>query len=170
MTFATRKAVFVTFCALVGGIVGWLLFVYDWHESLPLAIFYALLVVNTYPSVQLFSSIVPQDDGQHALADVILAFIYFFLAASLGQPQQFALCALVLFLVAAGKYALMLHKFPHPELLQRKVRVDLLCALICAGALAGMLFGYAVYAGWALAIIFALGNIYVLAVRPLYRL
>lgn len=170
MNRSTRKAIFVTSVAFLCGVLGWPLFVYDWHESLPLAIFYALLVVNTFPSVQLFSSIVPQEDGQHALADVIIALLYIFLVASLGQPQQFALCALVLFLVAAGKYTLMMHDIPHPQLLQRKVRIDLLGALLCSGVLAGMLFGYVLAAGWILAIVFAFANIYVLAVKPLYRL
>ncbi len=170
MSYSTRRAIFVTFLTTMAGIVGWALFVYSWKESLPLVIFYALLVVNTFPSVQLFSSIVPQEDGQHALADIILALLYLFLAASLGNPQQFALCATVLFLVAAGKYTLMLYEIPHPYLLQRKIRMDLLGALLCAAVLAAMNFGWILSAGWVLAVTFALASIYVLVVRPLYRL
>jgi hypothetical protein len=161
---------FVTFIAILFGIAGWFLFVYDWRVSLPLAIFYALLVINTYPSVQLFSSIVPLDDGKHALVDIILAFSYLFLAVSLGQPQQFAICALVLFLIAAGKYSLMLYEVPHQKLIERKLRVDLLGALMCAIVLALISFGWFWTGVWGLAIMFALANVYVLALRPLYRL
>lgn len=169
MDYPTRKALFFTCLATLAGILAWPLFVYDWHQSLPLAIFYAILVINTYPSVQLFSSLVPQNDGKHALADIMLAGLYLFLAGSLGQPQQFALCATVLFIVAAGKYTLMFYDVPHPRLLQRKVRVDLLGALMCATVLAAMNLGWILSAAWALAIIFAVANVYVLGLKPLYR-
>ena len=170
MSYSTRRALFVTLLISVAGILGWALFVYDWRESFPLAVFYALLVINTYPSVRLFSSLVPQEDGKHALADILIAGVYLFLAASLGNPQQFALCATVLFLVAAAKYSLMLYDIPHPHLLERKIRADLLGALGCAMTLATMNAGYTLYASWGLAALFAVANIYLLAVRPLYRL
>lgn len=169
MDFSTRKAIFFTFMATVAGCIAWPLFVYDWHQSLPLAIFYVVLVINTFPSVQLFSSLVPKNDGKHALADLMLAGLYLFLAASFGQPQQFALCATVLFLVAAGKYTLMFYDIPHPRLLQRKVRIDLLGALMCASVLAAMNLGWILSAAWSLAIVFTIANVYVLALKPLYR-
>jgi hypothetical protein len=170
MSYSTRRAVFVTGITSLAGVLGAWLFIYDWHQSLPLVIFYTLLVINTFPSVELFSSIVPQEDGQHALADVLLALMYFFLAASLGNPPQFALCATVMFLIAAGKYTLMLYDIPHPHLLQRKIRIDLLGALLCAVVLAAMNLGWILAAGWTLAILFALASIYVLGVKPLYHL
>jgi hypothetical protein len=170
MTYSMRRAVFVTFIAIVGGILGWYFSVVDWRASLPLGIFYALLVVNTFPSVRLFSSIIPQDNGKHALADILIAMTYVSLVISFGNPEQFALCALVLFLVAAGKYSLMVEETPHPNLVQRKVRVDLLGAFLCACVLAAMILGYPVFGAWALAIIFSLANVYVLGLRPLYRL
>lgn len=170
MTYSKRRALFAVLLFTVAGFISWPLFVYDWHTSFPLAIFYALLVVNAYPSVRLFSSIVPQEDGRHALLDIILAMSYLFIAASLGQPQQFALCTLVMFLIAAAKYTLMLYDIPHPHLLQRKIRADLLGALLCAGILAAMNFGWVLPAAWALAILFALANVYVLGLRPLYQL
>ena len=170
MNFATRKALFAFVIFALAGIAGWLLLVTDWRESLPLAIFYTLLVINAYPSIRLFAGIVPQDNGQHALADIILLVSYLFVAASLGQPLQFALCSTVLFIIAAGKYALMLHEIPHPHLLQRKLRVDLLGAGLCAIGLEAMLFGYVLEGSWLIAIIFALANIDILFLRPLYRL
>lgn len=169
MTYAKRRALFVTATATLWGIFGWVVFVTDWRESLPLGIFFVLLVINTYPSVQLFSSIVPQDDGRHALIDMLIAFVYFTIAVSLGQPQQFALCTLVLFLIAAGKYSMMFYEIPHHHLVQRKVRVDLLGALLCAGVLEAMVLGYSLPASWAMTIIFALANVYVLLINPLYR-
>jgi hypothetical protein len=170
MNFAIRKALFAVTVFTVAGIAGWFLLVTDTMESLPLGIFYALLVVNAYPSIKLFATIVPQDNGQHALADIILLVSYLFVASSLGQPLQFALCGIVLFLIAAGKYALMLHEIPHPELLQRKLRIDLLGAGLCAIALATMLLGHVFEGSWIMATIFALANIDILFLRPLYRL
>lgn len=170
MTYSTRRAAFATVLFIIAGILGWFLFVTDVPASLPLVIFYAILIVNTYPSVRLFSSIVPRESGKHALADVMLAVSYLFLAASLGQPIQFAVSATVMFLVAAGKYTLMLYDFPYPKLLQRKIRIDLLGALMCTGVLAMMTLGYTLEASWTLAVLFALANVYVLGLKPLYRL
>jgi len=170
MTYSERRALFAVALFIVAGIIAWPLFVYDWYVSLPLAIFYALLVINAYPSVRLFSSIVPQEDGKHALADIILAISYFFIAASMGQPQQFAICALAMFLIAAAKYTLMLYDIPHPHLLQRKIRADLLGALLCAVLLALMNLGFVVQAAWFMTILFSLASVYVLVVSPLYRL
>ncbi len=170
MTYSKRRATFVTVVAVIGGIIGWALTVDDWLVSLPFGIFYTLLVVNTYPSVRLFSSLVPMEDGRHALTDVMLALLYTFLVGSFDDPQRFVLCALVMFLVASGKYSLMVGEIPHPRLLERKIRVDLLGALLCACALALMNAGWVLTAAWSLVIIFALGNIYVLALKPLYRL
>jgi len=170
MTYSKRRALFATALFTAAGIIAWPLFVYDWHISLPLAIFYALLVVNAYPSVRLFSSIVPQEDGKHALADIILAVSYLCIAASIGQPQQFAICTLVMFMIAAAKYTLMLYDIPHPHLLQRKIRADLLGALLCAGILAFMNLGFVYYAAWGMTALFAVANIYVLAVKPLYKI
>ena len=154
----------------LAGVAGWFLLVTDSRESLPLVIFYTLLVINAYPSIRLFAGIVPQDNGQHALADIIIFISYLFVAASLGQPLQFALCALVLFIIAAGKYALMLHEIPYPELLQRKLRADLLGAGLCAIALVVMLLGHILEGAWILATVFALSNVYILGIKPLYRL
>jgi hypothetical protein len=170
MTYAIRRATFLTFIATVGGIAGWYFSVTDWRVSFPLGIFYALLVINTYPSIRLFSSLVPLEDGKHALVDLLLSLVYVFLVVSFGNPQQFALCATVLFLVASAKYTLMFYEVPHTNLLQRKVRADLLGALLCAAVLAAMNFGWILSAAWALAGLFALANIYVLALKPLYRL
>jgi len=170
MTYSKRRALFATALFTAAGILAWPLFVYDWHISLPLEIFYALLVVNAYPSVRLFSSIVPQEDGRHALADIILAISYLFIAASIGQPPQFALCTLVMFLIAAAKYTLMLYDIPHPHLLQRKIRADLLGALMCAGILALMNLGWVYYAAWGMTLIFTVASVYVLAVKPLYKI
>jgi hypothetical protein len=169
MTREIRLALFAVSIFSLAGIVGWFTFVTDARESLPLAIIYGLLVINAFPSIKLFASIARREDGRNALADVLIFASYIFVAASLGQPAQFALCATVLFLVAAGKYALLLHDIPHPDLLQRKLRVDLIGAFICASALAVMLFGYVSESSWALATIFILANIYVLGIRPLYR-
>ena len=72
--------------------------------------------------------------------------------------------------MAAGKYSLMVDEIPHPHLIQRKIRVDLLGALMCAIVLAFMNAGWILTAAWSMALVFALANIYVLGLKPLYRL
>jgi hypothetical protein len=170
MSYSLRKAVFFTLLAVTMGLVGTFVFVTDWSVSLPLVIFYVILVINTYPSVRLFSSLIPIDDGKHALADFLLGGLFLFLPMTFGDPIQFTLCALVLFLGATGKYSLMLDELPHQRLLTRKIRIELLGVLMCASVLALMNFGFVLSAAWALAIIFAIANVYVLVLRPLYKI
>jgi hypothetical protein len=64
----------------------------------------------------------------------------------------------------------MLYDIPHPHLLQRKIRADLLGALLCAGILALMNLGFIYYAAWAMAVLFSIASIYVLAVKPIYKI
>ena len=169
MKHETRKAAGATFLFSLAGILGWVLFVSDWRLSLPLAVFYIVIVINTYPSVRLFASIVPSEKSHYILSDVALTILYILLAASLGDPITFALSGTFLFIIAAGKYTLLLHDIPHPALLKRKITIDIMGILLCVGSLGIMLSGYVAVGSWALAIIFALANVYFLGINPMYR-
>jgi|SRR3989338_7544545 len=138
-------------------------------ELLPHVLFYTVLVINTFFSVQFYAAIQPKNVSQ-TLIDITLAVCYIALALSLGQPLPFALWALALFVAAPPKYALMLGLIPHTALLWRKIRIDLTGTAACAGLLAATLLGYPLLGAWVFAILFALANVYLLAIKPMYRL
>jgi hypothetical protein len=164
------KAIVVTAVFALAGIASWILFVSNWVASLPLAIFYLVITINTFPSVHLFSSIAPEEDDKHLLSDAVLSVLYILLAISLGDPVSFALTTTLLFIAATIKYAYMLHIVPHAALLKRKIIIDLFGTLLGAASLGIMLTGHVQLASWAMAGIFVLANIYFLWINPMYRI
>jgi hypothetical protein len=138
-------------------------------ELLPQAIFYAVLVLNTYFSIQFYAKIEPRNASQ-ATIDTILVLIYIVLGLSLGHPVVFTVAALCLFIAAPVKYMLMLGKIPYEALLRKKIRIDGQGTALCAAVLLGTLAGYGPASAWVLAVLFSLANIYLLLVRPMYRL
>lgn len=139
------------------------------QELLPHVIFYIVLVVNTFLSVRFYSPIQPKNVSQAAI-DAILFITYLALALSIGRPVAFAFAALCLFIEAPVKYALMLGIIPHDALLKRKIFIDGQGTVLCAAVLAATLGGYELAGAWALAVLFTLANIYLLLIRPMYRL
>lgn len=135
----------------------------------PHAAFYVVLVLNSFFSVRLYSRIQPKDALQ-TFFDALLVVVYLALALSIGQVVLFPFLALLVFVVAAPKYAFMLGKIPHESLLRRKILIDLAGAALCLAVLAGTLSGYELEGAWTLAIVFAIANIYLLLVRPMYVL
>ncbi len=136
----------------------------------PNTLFYAVIVLNTFFSVRFFARITPHSWTQ-SVVDGVLVLIYLALALSLGREWAFPFFALCIFVAAPIKYVLMLGKIPHSDLLRRKLLIELLGAGLCTAALLCAVFlGYPLTAAWTLAIIFSLANIYLLAIRPMYRL
>lgn len=166
---STIKAAF--FCMLFSLFGVWTVLFRSPHtpELIPHVLFYTVLVVNTFFSVQLYAAIQPKNISQ-TLIDITLAVCYIGLSLSLGDPVVFALWALALFIAAPLKYVLMLGLIPHDALLQRKIRIDLTGTAACALLLAGTLLGYSLTAAWTFAIAFALANVYLLLIKPMYRL
>lgn len=136
---------------------------------LPNLIFYVVLLVNTWYSIRFWSPLQPKDVRQ-TFIDGVLAFAYMALALSMGRPLSFAVAALVLFVLATLKYALMLGKIPQQGAVRKKLRLDAFGALVCAIALAVTATGYPLFAAWSFAIGFTLANIYLLKLNPMYRL
>jgi len=136
----------------------------------PETIFYTVLVINTFFSVRLFARVAPEN-WQQMFVDAALALSYLALAFSLGTEWAFPFFALCIFVAAPIKYALMLGAVPHSDLLRKKLLIDLSGTTLCILALlAAVFFDYPVAAAWTLAIIFSLANIYLLLVKPMYRL
>ena len=136
---------------------------------LPHFIIYALLVLNTYFSIRFWSALQPQDSRQF-LIDAILVLAYLALAFSIGEPTYFAFAAFALFALATFKYVLMRGHTSYEAVVERKIHIDALGALACAVLVLGMFLGYALEATWLFAVGFALANVYLLLIRPMYRL
>ena len=141
----------------------------DLAVSAPLLLFYAVLIVNTVFSVRHFDRVVPRDHLQTVI-DYTLIALYILLSAQLHNPKAFTLVATLLFGTATMKYVLLIGRVEWTKLLHRKIRVDIIATLACALALAGVLAGHATIATWTLATITLVGNIYLLVIRPLYRI
>lgn len=135
-----------------------------------LLLYYCLLLLNTFFSVRVFSSITPPNALQ-AVFDAILVLIYAGLAFSFASVVNFTAISAGLFLISALKYVhLKRIVSSYQTLLQRKIRINGLGVLLSLGALAFALTGYSDAAGWLLCGVFALANFYVLFLKPMYRL
>jgi hypothetical protein len=134
---------------------------------LPNALFYAVLVLNTYFSVRFFTRLPPVDRDER-LIDAILVAAYVVLAFSIGSPVRFAAVSMALFAAATAKYALLRGTLERTDILDRKITIDLLGLALCAATLLGAILGFPLASAWLQAGVFAAANVYLLAVRPMY--
>ena len=169
MTNPTAKSVLATGVFSLAGIISALFYSVVSPFLLPHFIIYALLVFNTYFSIRFWSALQPNDLRQ-ALIDVVLVAAYLALAFSMGEPAYFAFAAFTLFALATFKYVLMRGRTPYEAVVERKTGIDALGALACAALTLGLFLGYALEATWLFAIGFALANVYLLLIKPMYRL
>jgi hypothetical protein len=136
----------------------------------PDAIFYGVIVLNTFFSIRLFARISPAQTYQ-AVVDTTLVLCYVALALSLGTMWAFPFFALCIFIAAPLKYILMLGETPYDKLMKKKLLIELLGTALCAFALLGAtILDYPLASAWALAIVFSLANVYLLIIHPMYRL
>lgn len=135
-----------------------------------LTIFYIVLAINTFFSIELFASIVSPRSRIQQMMDAILLVLIIGLAFTLQNPILFIFIDLVMFIMATIKYTLILNVVDHPKLLKRKIIIDLSGALLAGLALIGILYGYQVYSIWILTSVFLCANIILLFVWPMYRL
>lgn len=165
----TVKALVVTVAFSLTGLLTLLYRAPQVPELLPQTIFYAVLVLNTFFSVRFYSALQPKNVSQFVI-DAVLVAAYLALALSLGRPIPFAFAALCLFILAPQKYALMLGLIPNTALLRNKILIDLSGAMLSAAVLGATLAGYAFASALVFVILFTLANIYLLFIRPMYRL
>src|SRR3989344_5835049 len=168
MTSST-KALLVTTSFSILGIASLLFSAPSSELVVPHVLFYAVLTVNSYFSVRLFSSIQPSTISQ-SVADTILVLMYIALAFSIRHPLAFAFFALSVFVAAIPKYALMLEVVPQRMLLKRKIFIDCMGTALCTAVLGGTVLGFELESAWTLAAIFTFANVYLLFIRPMYRL
>lgn len=165
----TAKSLLATLTFSIAGIVAVLFYSIVTPFLLPHFIFYMVLVINTFFSIRFWSALQPNDVRQF-LVDAVLVVTYLTLAFSIGEPMHFAFAALCLFIAAPIKYVLMRGRTAHEALVERKIFLDALGTLACAALILGMLSGYALESTWVFAIGFTLANIYLLFIRPMYRM
>ncbi|MEO8638205.1 MAG: hypothetical protein ABI430_04890 [Candidatus Taylorbacteria bacterium] len=164
------KALIASTFFFLAGLYSWIFLVSDHRAGLPLFIFYITIVVNTFFSLVLFSSIIPRENVTQKILDGLLIVCYLLLAQGMRDPASFLFFDTLLFIFATAKYAFLLGVVNHPRLLKRKILADL--SGVCAGVLAfgGLVAGYSYVATWALAIVFVIANFILFFIFPLYRL
>jgi hypothetical protein len=163
----SRRAVGATAAFALAGVAGLVLAPQPWAIKAPHAVFYAVLVLNTYFSIRFFESLQPKERDERAI-DSTLVVLYLALAASMGAPLAFALVAVLLFAAATAKYVLLLPVMDRRDILIRKILIDGLGLALCLAMLLGTLLADPWWTAWAAAIIFAVANLYLLAIRPMY--
>ena len=169
MTNPAAKSVLATIAFSLAGTISALFYSTVSPFLLPHFVIYAVLVVNTYFSIRFWSALQPADIRQ-TLIDGVLVLAYLALAFSMGEPVYFAFAAFALFALATFKYVLMRGRTSYETIVERKTGIDALGALACAVLVLGMFLGYPLEATWLFAIGFTLANIYLLFIRPMYRL
>ena len=137
--------------------------------ELLLAGYYAVLILNTFFSIRTISAFTPNNAIQ-MLFDTVLVLTYCALAFSLGSVAQFSAVSLFLFIFADGKYAHLRRLVAHKQFLWHKMQMNALGAALSLGALITAALGYPLSAAWFLFVAYALANVYLLGINPMYRL
>ncbi len=165
---AIRKAVLFTTCITVVGAIVALRSPTPLVFLLPCCILYAGLVINTFPSVRLFSSLHPERDAMQTIIDTTLVVLYICIALTLGHPLRFALLDTCLFVMAMIKYIYLLPQAAHRDLLKRKIFVDGLGVASAAVAFVGCLLWRSDIMMWLWAAAFTATQIDIFILHPLY--
>lgn len=163
------KALIITMVFVIIGLFSGFYLISDWQKSWPLVIFYLALVINTYFSIKLFSSITTSRMIAQDVTDVLLFVIYVAMALNMNSRSLFVYLTLLLFIVAAIKYSFLLRIINHPKLLKRKILVDLSGVLGSALVLGGIMAGYETLSIWIFSGGFVASNLLLFFVWPLYH-
>ncbi|TSC82453.1 MAG: hypothetical protein G01um101420_286 [Parcubacteria group bacterium Gr01-1014_20] len=169
-TKATLFATVMTLIYTLLGLVSIFYMVDDWLVSLPIVVFYFLILVSTHLSVSFFLSIIPEHSYIQKVINGALLVIYFILAFNLNHPLNFMIVTALLFSVSTIKYLLMVEENPHKKLLWRKVSVQTLGTIACILTILGILSGYALISTSLWLFCFIIANIYIISIKPLYRI
>lgn len=144
----------------------------DIANALPLVVFHAVLLINTYFSIQCFGRMTPENARGQKVINGFLFLIYLLLPFSFAFASLYILLMLLLFLVASAKYAFLLGVISDTRLLRRKIIVDL----------SGAAWNYLVFMVgsvglipvdvllWIWVGVFAAMNVYLLKIKPMYCL
>ena len=151
-------------------IVTWIVESFDWHLAIPLAIFYAVFVFNTFFSIRCFSSITPVYSWIHGVLDLVLVSLYVGMAINVRAEPYFIFFCLLIFAVSSIKYTLLLGNIKYDYILKRKILIDILGVCGTSLVIGGIFAGYPRFSLWAWVLIFILSNIILFTLWPFYRL
>ena len=167
---ATIKAWIVSSIFAIAFIINWIFESFDWHKAIPLAIFYAVFVFNTFFSIRCFSRITPPYSFVHGVLDLVLVALYIAMAVNVRALPYFVFFCLLIFAVSSIKYTLLLGSVEYDEIIKRKVLIDIMGVCGLSLVIGGIFAGYPQYSIWAWVIIFILANIILFTFWPFYRL
>lgn len=158
-----------TFFALAF-IVTWVFESFDWHQAIPLGIFYAVFVFNTFFSVRCFSRMAPPYSLTHGIIDFVLASLYIAVAINVRNMPYFIFFTLLIFAISSIKYTLLLGNIEHDHILKRKILIDIIGICGLSLVLGGIFIGYARTSIWAWVVIFIIVNIIIFTLWPIYKI
>jgi hypothetical protein len=166
MSAKLKASIFTTFFGVIGGFV-----IYKNFDLkiLSLVLFYVVLMFNSYFSVKFFSTIIPTKRTDQGVVDLFLVFSYLGLSLSFSNDIWYLLFATLLFVVATIKYIFLLGAVDL-KILKKKIIIDIFGGVACILALIGYLSGGEKVIMWLWALVFLLANIYLLIIKPMYRL
>ncbi|MEI7512237.1 MAG: hypothetical protein WCK01_02135 [Candidatus Uhrbacteria bacterium] len=155
----------VTTVFIVFGLIGWW-FSPDWIQSLPLALMYAMLMLQTWCSLPLFFQLINENDIRQRLIDPMIGIAYGVLAFGIRDSFFFFFVWSVFFAMTVLKYSMLVGSFPNTTLLRRKLMANALG--VSLGLLSLILVGYDSRFAWIGTGLFAGACVQYLVVRPLY--
>jgi hypothetical protein len=141
-------------------------------QNLLVIVFHGILLINTFFSIECFGKMTPPGLRSQRVIDGLLVLLYAVLPLTFALPSLYILLVVLLFLVASLKYTLLLGVVSDIKLLRRKISIDLGGALwnffifIIGGI--GLLPVDLLL--WIWVIVFALLNVYLLKIKPMYCL
>lgn len=140
--------------------------------SVQVALFHAILLLNTYFSIRCFGRLTPVNAAWQSTVDVMLVLLYSILPFSFGFASLYILLLILLFAIATMKYALLIGIISDTKLIRRKIIID-----VC-----GVLWNFIIFLVGSLGLlpidlllwvwvgVFAGMNLYLLKIRPMYCL
>jgi len=164
---ALARAAAATALFTFAGLLGTLLSPHPWPARLPNLLFYAVLVANTFFSIRFFAALPPADRDER-LIDGLLVVAYCGLAAAIGAWTVFALVSTLLFALAIAKYARLFGIVQRPDILRTKIAIDATGLALCGATAVAAVLASPFWAAWLQAGVFAVANVYLLLVRPMY--
>ena len=133
--------------------------------------YYLLLVLNSSVSLRFTEAAFAVRTPSEAVINTVLGLGYLVLPWAVGSTAWFHLAVAVFFVIAAVKYLGWLHIVEARSFLRRKIGANTLAGLLSLAAVGATIWWGP--AGWIpllVVMVFALGNVWVLVVDPLYRM
>lgn len=138
-----KRAVAKTALFVVFGIIGIVIALQHVLLVWPLIIVYGTLTWKEYASHSFVSNVIPAHTIIQKMLHVVLFFLALSLAFSFAHPEYFSILILTFLLFETLTYTLKLSSMQKPEDVFRKIKINIVEALLALFAFLGVFFGYA---------------------------